>query len=146
MPSLKNRIGVVMPGMKAKDRTDVLEAFTDAFDDKGKHRQTRNNLILIGTTRLIGKGLQLTRAAHMVLMEPEYEFVNELQAYGRIHRIGQMNPCSYSYRLINSASEIERRIVERQKARKESVGVQVDAAEVEGMTRFATADDGGADV
>jgi len=124
--------------MKAKDRTDVLEAFTDTLDDKGKRRQARNNLILIGTTRMIGKGLHLTRSAHLVLMEPEYEFVNELQAYGRVHRIGQKNPCSFSFRLINSASDIEKKIIERQKARHERVGRIVEGEELENLDAFTS--------
>ena len=75
----------------------------------------------------------MTRAVQMVLMEPEYEFVNELQAYGRIHRIGQKNRCSFSYGLIDPASEVERRIIDGQKTRKEQMGIEVEGLEFEGL-------------
>jgi hypothetical protein len=112
--------------MKARDRTAVLDAFTDAMDkDSGLRRQKSNIQILVGTTRLIGTGLQLTRAANIVLMEPDYEFYREIQAVARIHRIGQRNPRSYSFRLINEGAEIENRILKRQETRGEVHGKEV---------------------
>jgi hypothetical protein len=106
--------------MKSRERTAVLDAFTDAIDkDSGLRKQKNNFQILVGTTRLIGTGLQLTRAANLVLMEPEYEFYRELQAVARIHRIGQINQRSYSFRLINEGSRIENKIVKRQEERGE---------------------------
>lgn len=112
--------------MKARERTAVLDAFIDAIDHESGHRKQKNDIqILIGTTRLIGTGLQLTRAANLVLMEPDYEFYRELQAVARVHRIGQRNERSYSFRLINEESEIEMRIVKRQDARGELHGKEV---------------------
>jgi hypothetical protein len=112
--------------MKARERTAVLDAFIDAVDHESGHRKQKNNIqILIGTTRLIGTGLQLTRAANLVLMEPDYEFYRELQAVARVHRIGQRNERSYSFRLINEGSESEMRIVRRQDARGELHGKEV---------------------
>jgi hypothetical protein len=112
--------------MEARERTAVLDAFTDAIDSESGHRKQKNDVqILIGTTRLIGTGLQLTRAANLVLMEPDYEFYREIQAVARIHRIGQRNERSYSFRLINKGSEIEMRIVKRQEVRGELHGKEV---------------------
>ena len=112
--------------MKARERTAVLDAFTDAIDkDTGLRKQKNDIQILIGTTRLIGVGLQLTRAANLVLMEPDYEFYRELQAVARVHRIGQRNLRSYSLRLIDEGSEIENRIVKRQEQRGEVHGREV---------------------
>ncbi len=103
-----------------------MDSFIDAIDHESGHRKQKNDIqILIGTTRLIGTGLQLTRAANLVLMEPDYEFYRELQAVARVHRIGQRNDRSYSFRLINEGSEIEMRIVERQDARCELHGKEV---------------------
>lgn len=118
----KEQVGLIMPRMKIKERAAILEAFTDVLDVNGKRKHKRNIQILIGTTRQIGTGLQLTRAANIVLMEPDYEFVNEIQAYGRVHRIGQKHDLSCSYRLINSESEVEKAIVERQRDRRETFG------------------------
>lgn len=122
---------MIIPSMKIKERIQEIEAFTDALDERHKRKQAKNNQFLIGTTRIIGQGLQLTRACHIVLMEPDYEFSRELQGYARVHRIGQKNPISYSYRLIASGSEIEQRILKRQEDRGEFSGkklVEVDLA------------------
>ena len=58
-------------------------------------------------------------------MEPDYEFYRELQAVARVHRIGQRNLRSYSFRLIDEGSEIENRIVKRQEQRGEVHGRKV---------------------
>jgi hypothetical protein len=108
--------------MKQKDRTTTIEAFTDVLSENGERKQKDNYQILIGTTRLIGAGLQLTRASHVVLMEPDFEFFRELQGYARVHRIGQKNFESYSYRFIDEGSAIEQRILKRQKERNEFTG------------------------
>lgn len=126
-------VGLILPRMKIKERAAILEAFTDVVDVNGKRKHKRNIRVLIGTTRLLGTGLQLTRAANIVLMEPDYEFVNEIQAYGRIHRIGQKHDCSFSYRLIDSESEIEKAIVERQRDRKEVFGRNLSEGEFHDM-------------
>ncbi|KUJ17485.1 uncharacterized protein LY89DRAFT_781683 [Mollisia scopiformis] len=122
----KNRVGVVTADMKLKDRTAVIEAFTDAMDDKGERKHKDNFQFLIGTTRLIGTGLQLTRAAAVVMMEPQYEFFREVQGYARVHRIGQRNPKSFSYRLIDEGSEVETSILKRQADRNEFAGKATD--------------------
>jgi SNF2 family DNA or RNA helicase len=95
--------------MKARERTAVIDAFTGAVDkDSGIKKTKQDFQILIGTTRLIGTGLQLTRACNLVMMEPDYEFYRELQAVARIHRIGQKNPRSYSFRLIDQEVQLSR--------------------------------------
>lgn len=81
--------------------------------------------ILIGLTHIVGVGLQLQRACHAVLMEPDYDFVRELQAYARVHRIGQKNPRSRSFRLVDCESEVESAILARQRARGELAGREV---------------------
>ncbi|PMD37183.1 hypothetical protein L207DRAFT_599534 [Hyaloscypha variabilis F] len=122
----KNRVSLVCAGLKSRERTATIDAFTDAIDkDTGLRKQKNSIQILIGTTRLIGTGLQLTRAANLVLMEPDYEFYRELQAVARVHRIGQRNLRSYSFRLIDEGSEIENRIVKRQEQRGEVHGRKV---------------------
>lgn len=128
-----DRVGIVYPGMRARDRNAVIEAFTDAKDAKGLRKQKANYQFLVGTTRLIGAGLQLTRACNVIMMEPDYEFFRELQGYARVHRIGQKNLESRSYRLIDAGSEIEQRIVKRQEVRNELVGMEVKEISPKGM-------------
>jgi len=113
---------VIAGRMKGSEKTDIINAFTDAVDPKGKRKCKKDIRFLIGTSRLLGVGLQLTRASHVVLMEPDNEFVREMQGYARVHRIGQKNPLSRSYRLIDSGNEVEAAILKRQKDRKEFAG------------------------
>jgi SNF2 family DNA or RNA helicase len=119
---------VVAGRMKGSEKAEIINAFTDACDLKGKRKSKKDIRFLIGTSRLLGVGLQLTRACNVVLMEPDNEFVREMQAYTRVHRIGQKNPLSRSYRLIDSGSEIEESILKRQKDRKEFAGRVVECS------------------
>ena len=119
--------------MKGSEKSEIINAFTDAVDVKGKRKSKRDICFLIGTSRLLGVGLQLTRACHVVLMEPDNEFVREMQGYARVHRIGQKNPLSRSYRLIDSGSEVEEAILKRQRDRKEFAGKEMCDEESGGM-------------
>jgi SNF2 family DNA or RNA helicase len=116
--------------MKASEKTGILNAFSEAMDDKGKRKAKKDIRYLIGTTRLLGVGLQLTRACNLVLMEPDNEFVREMQGYARIHRIGQKNPLSRPFRLINVESEIEQQILKRQEDRREFPGRLIIESEI----------------
>jgi SNF2 family DNA or RNA helicase len=114
--------------MKASERQQVIDCFSDAKDDKNNPKYKREVRFLIGTTLAMGKGLGLTRARNVILMEP-HNFTTESQAYGRVDRIGQRNPISGSYRLIDVGSEIEQKIIQRQINRNESYGRAIDSAE-----------------
>lgn len=125
-PLKRGRVALLHAEMSTRARTTMLEAFTDATTE-GKHgvpirKQKKNYQFLIGTTPLLSKGLQLTRASTLVLMEPDHEFFRELQGYARINRIGQKNPETYTYRLIDEGSEIEMSILKRQAERGEFPG------------------------
>jgi len=124
---------VIAGRMKGSEKSEIINAFTDAVDVKGKRKSKRDICFLIGTSRLLGVGLQLTRACHVVLMEPDNEFVREMQGYARVHRIGQKNPLSRSYRLIDSGSEVEEAILKRQRDRKEFAGKEMCDEESGGM-------------
>lgn len=120
--------------MTVKEKSEIINSFNFAAskdNPKNKGTSKQDIQVLIGTTRLLGVGLQLTRACNIVLMEPDHHFVRELQGYARVHRIGQRNPISYSYRLIEESSEIEQRVLKRQADRKETTGKRVAAEEVE---------------
>ncbi|TVY44660.1 DNA repair protein [Lachnellula occidentalis] len=120
-PSKSDRVGLVTGRMTLKEKSETINAFTG----KEKTASKRDVQILIGTTRLLGVGLQLTRAANIVLMEPDHHFVRELQGYARVHRIGQKNKLSCSYRLIDESSEIEGMVLRRQADRREFPGRRV---------------------
>ena len=113
--------------MRAAEKSEI----TNAFTGQGKKPLKKDVKILIGTTRLLGIGLnQLTRARNLVLMEPDCQFAREMQGYSRVHRIGQRNPVSYSYRLINASSAIEQRILKRQAEQKEAAGRKLTLEEL----------------
>lgn len=123
-------MGMIIGRMKLREKNAILEAFTDAVDQKGKRKSKDDYQFLIGTTRFLGTGLQLTRACNLVLMEPDNEFWRERQVYARVHRIGQRNPLSRSYRLISASSEIEQKILRRQQDRKEYPGLPIGEEEI----------------
>ncbi|KAK2626435.1 hypothetical protein QTJ16_003610 [Diplocarpon rosae] len=129
-PAYKDLVGVIGGRMQGSEKSEIINAFTGATDDKGRLKSKKEVRILIGLTQIIGVGLQLQQACHVVLMEPDYDFVRELQAYARVHRIGQKNPLSRSYRLIDSASDVERSILLRQERRKEVAGKLISEEEV----------------
>jgi hypothetical protein len=126
IPGKKGRVGLMHADMTTGARTAMVEAFTDdTTNDKHGNlirKQTQDFQFLIGTTPLLSKGLQLTRACNVVLMEPDHEFFRELQGYARVNRIGQRNPCSYTYRLIDNGSTVEHSILSRQAKRNEFPG------------------------
>lgn len=63
-------------------------------------------------------------------MEPDFEFSHEIQTYARVHRIGQLNPKTFSYRLTVQMDRVERDILTRQALRNEYPG-KVNAYSVE---------------
>ena len=123
--------------MSTAARTAVLEAFTDVITETKQgapvRKRKENMQFLIGTTPVLSKGLQLTRACNVVLMEPDHEFYRELQGYARVNRIGQKNPWTFSYRLIDDGSAVENSILQRQKERGEFAGRVLKPGDVEKM-------------
>lgn len=118
--------------MKLQARDTAIAAFNDTMAPNGKSRVTPLNYqILIGEYRHLGIGQQLTRACNLVLMEPNYDTSKESQAYARIHRIGQKNKVTYSYRLLDASSAVEARIVSRQEQQKFTMGTAVTITEGE---------------
>ena len=68
--------------------------------------------------------------------------MRELQGYARVHRIGQKNPFSFSYRLIDESSEIEARILKRQADRKELPGRKLTEEEVQKLVPVVEGEEG----
>lgn len=137
VPFKKGRVGLMYAEMRTPARSALLESFTDAMteDRNGEavRRRKENIQILVGTTPMLSKGLQLTRACNVVLMEPDHEFYRELQGCARVKRMGQRNPWTFSYRLINDNSEVEKSILQRQKERGEFPGRPLRPEDVERM-------------
>ncbi|TAQ91345.1 hypothetical protein B7494_g362 [Chlorociboria aeruginascens] len=121
-PDKVGRVGIIYPGQKPPERTNIHDAFTDKDDGNGQRTRKENYQFLLGPTSLIGQGLQLTRACHLVLFEPDSQHHLEKQAYARINRIGQKNPYSFSYRLVDGDHDAEFAILNRQISRQEFPG------------------------
>ncbi|KAH8592808.1 hypothetical protein B0O99DRAFT_674250 [Bisporella sp. PMI_857] len=115
----KERVGFIHSSQSAREAAITIEAFSDETElDKDKkiirRKHKENFQFLVGSTRQLGRGLQLTRASNVVLMEPDHKFEHEVQAFARVNRIGQRNPRAFSFRLIDEGSQIEEQIIERQ--------------------------------
>ena len=71
---------------------------------------------LVGTTKLLGVGLTLTKARRMVQLDPEWLLRDELQARRRINQITQTGQ-TYSYSLRCIGSNAKNMIADRQNRR-----------------------------
>ncbi|KAF4630325.1 hypothetical protein G7Y89_g7820 [Cudoniella acicularis] len=140
MGTVKDKVGLIIPRTPLRERTATLDAFTDAMTPRGR-KSRYNYQFLVGTTRQIGTGLQLTRAANLVLMEPDIEFSREVQAYCRVHRIGQKNDESWSFRLIDEESPmaLENLLVKREKDSSMRFGRPVSLGRIQSLKSFYTA-------
>jgi len=139
VPKKRGRVGLVYERMKTKDRTDMMEAFTgEQTEDRNGNlvrKQGKNYQFLIGTLKQLSAGHHLTRAATVILMEPLLDPREERQAYGRVRRIGQRNPCTFTWRLIDFGSGIEAVVTDRQ----EKLTDEAVVAEIEETANFAEA-------
>ncbi|KAH6664539.1 P-loop containing nucleoside triphosphate hydrolase protein [Halenospora varia] len=138
----KSKVGLILPRTPLRERTNIINAFTDAVDNSGKRKTPKENFqFLVGTTRQIGTGLQLTRANYLVLMEPDVDFSREVQAYCRVHRIGQRNNESWSFRLIDEPAPmgIEDGLVRGERERREEFGRSVEMKSLRGLKGLGVA-------
>ncbi len=80
--------------ISASERLSIEQEFQD-----GKLRG------LAMTIRSSGVSLNLQNASRMIFIDRDYTVANNMQAEGRIYRIGQTKPCYYHYLLINHPME-----------------------------------------
>lgn len=110
----KGRVGLLYAELTGPVKTSIVEAFAEDVteDKKGKEvPKHRNNFqYIIGTPKQLGTGHQLTRAANVILMEPDVDFGMETQGFSRVKRPGQKNPQSNTYKLVDAGSELETQI------------------------------------
>ena len=132
-PHSRDRICLIHGGMDTPTRIASVSAFTDELDHRGLRKSKQNFQFLLGTTRMLGTGFTFVRACNLVLIGADWQHVVEKQAYGRVHRIGQENKRSFSYRLINEAHTVERRTLARQAQRNEVKGTLLAESERAGL-------------
>jgi SNF2 family DNA or RNA helicase len=65
----------------------------------------------------LSKGFTCTRSDTVVLFEPQLSSHHELQAYGRVSRIGQRHLATFGYRLLDQTQIEEKDILSRQATR-----------------------------
>lgn len=75
--------------------------------------------VLLLSLKAGGTALTLTRANHLLILEPDHNPANDRQAFGRIYRPGQ-NRTAFIYRLICTGTVEEMRVIKQ--LEKESMG------------------------
>eukprot|EP00375_Theileria_parva_P000992 XP_763662.1 ATP-dependant helicase [Theileria parva strain Muguga] len=98
----KDEILVLYGKHTVKNRNKIIEQFSN--DDKV--------FLMILTTKVGGIGLNLTAATRIIIYDPDWNPMTDMQAKERCYRIGQKNEVII-YRLI-TASTIEEKIYQRQ--------------------------------
>lgn len=79
--------------------------------------------VIVGTYRIVGQGINLTAAQHLVLMEPHESLAMEYQVFRRVCRIGSTAKVCWIFRLHDAMSDLEMDILSRQASQ-----LAVDAA------------------
>ncbi|KAI9840211.1 MAG: hypothetical protein M1837_001839 [Sclerophora amabilis] len=108
-------VAMIHGGQSADERQSIVNSFEGIPDPMNKLPPPAD--VMVGTTTLLGTGYTCVKAFRIILMEPDFVMRNEMQAIGRICRIGQHNPRTYSYRMICTASATENTILTRQQGR-----------------------------
>lgn len=96
---------------KKVDRQALVNAFQEL--DAGQVNNVVKDPapgILIGTTKVMGTGLNCPRAFRMFLMEPQLLDSQEKQCFARIRRTGQKNAETIGYRLTTPDLDFEKQI------------------------------------
>lgn len=101
--------------MSSKERTAAVEYFSD---------KPSCNVMLI-SLKAGNAGLNLTRANHVIILDPHWNYYCEAQAIDRVHRLGQSKPVRVHRLLIDSSDfpdgTVEDRIIRLQEKKKEIV-------------------------
>lgn len=83
---------------------DTLQARTKKLDT---FRSDPNCQVILLTFRLGGKGLQLTDASEMIMLDPWWCPAEHEQAEARCHRIGQRHPVNVTYLVMENSIEMD---------------------------------------
>ncbi|KUJ17566.1 uncharacterized protein LY89DRAFT_57418 [Mollisia scopiformis] len=118
--ALKNRATLVndFQGVMREDTDEAKRPKTTTKGTKAESERdaARKASILVSTIQLIGTGFTITRATHVVMLEPAWMLRDEKQGYARIRRFSQKNP-TFTWKLINNDSFVEPQIMQRHAAR-----------------------------
>lgn len=116
------RIAVITQAANSRDRTALIQNFQNEVDPNTGVRWPRSEryYTLVGTYKLIGFGLTLTRACREIFTEPATQQVLVEQARYRINRIGQTATRTDSYQLVTAESPLEQLSLNRHKAEQDS--------------------------
>lgn len=80
-----------------ESRKALKEGFQESVDvdkDDTPYLQNYRPNVLVGTMGVIKVGHTLTKACTLVIFEPDHLIGNEQQVRKRVHRFGQVKPCS----------------------------------------------------
>lgn len=82
-------LSAIKPGLSANDIKHIHSINSTKFPQEIKAFKLEDFTCLLINLKFAGKGLNLIEATHVFLVEPILNPDDEMQAVGRIHRIGQ---------------------------------------------------------
>ncbi|KAK7618626.1 DNA repair protein-like protein rad5 [Phyllosticta citricarpa] len=93
-------------------------------------RDDREAKIMLASLKCGGVGLNLTMASHVISCEPWWNASCEMQAFGRVFRIGQTETCSFTKLIVSSS--IDERLIAMQKRKQAQIDSVMGDENVDG--------------
>ena len=118
-------VALVFAGISRPKFKVIIDLFQEDPETLRKYSNIHPPQYIVGTTKLIGVGLTLHKARYVVQMEPEWMKRDELQAAGRVNRVGQLRD-TFTYLIFNQSSRVERIVARRSTRRTELLKLALD--------------------
>lgn len=110
----KKKIGHVVIAGGTKDRGALVQRFQEDPDCR----------VFLGQIQTVREGLTLTAADTAIFYSLDYSYANYSQAKARIHRIGQVNKCTYIH--LVARGSVDEHIIQALKEKKDVADLIVD--------------------
>ena len=92
---------------KCIDYSVISGEIKDRDEQVRRFQTDPGTTVFIGQIATAGLGITLTSADKMVFYSLDYSMSNIEQTKARIHRVGQLNPCTYIYLVAENTVDVK---------------------------------------